>query len=247
VANVSHELRTPVASLALFGEFLRHGRVKSLEKVVEYGRRIEHESDRLRHLIDNVLDFARIESVETRYRREQTAIEDVVTAAINAVEARRERDGFSIAVSWPDALLPAVRVDVQAMTQVFVNLLDNAMKYSGRSRRIGVDLSTCDDCVEVRVTDSGVGIAPDDHERIFQQFYRATAVVDSRVNGTGLGLAIVRHVVQAHGGIVEVDSVLGRGASFTIRIPFAVGSTDRDANGVSSAVEGVQLGAGAQA
>ena len=154
VANVSHELRTPIASLAVFGEFMRRGRVGEPEKVVEYGRRIEHESDRLRHLIDNVLDFARIESVGTRYRPEEALIEDVVGAAINAVDARRERDGFTISVSWPDTLLPIVQIDAQAMTQVFVNLLDNAMKYSGRSRRVQVDVFRCEDHVAVRVGDS---------------------------------------------------------------------------------------------
>lgn len=245
VANVSHELRTPIASLAVFGEFLRRGRVTSTEKVVEYGHRIEHESDRLRHLIDNVLDFARMESVETRYRREAAAIEDVVTAAINAVDARRERDGFTISVTWPAALLPVVRIDIQAMTQVFVNLLDNAMKYSGRSRLVDVDLSGCDEYVAVRITDSGIGIASDDRDRIFEQFYRASTRYGNGVNGTGLGLAIVRHVVRAHGGNIEVDSGLGRGASFTVRVPVAVGAMGHATTGASKAVESVGLRAGA--
>ena len=246
VANVSHELRTPVASLALFAEFLRRGRVREPERVVEYGRRIEHESDRLRHLIDNVLDFARIESVETRYRFDEAVIEDVVTAAMGAVDARRERDGFTISVSWSNTLLPIVRIDAQAMTQVFVNLLDNAMKYSGRSRRVQVDVFPCEEHVVVRVADFGIGIPPNDHRRIFRQFYRSTAAVDNSVHGTGLGLAIARHVVQAHGGSIEVDSRLGRGASFAVRIPVASEPrpTPQDA---SNAVKSAQISAGAEA
>ena len=238
VANVSHELRTPVASLAVFGEFLRRGRVRESERVVEYGRRIEHESDRLRHLIDNVLDFARIESVGTRYRPEEAAIEDVVAAAINAVDARRERDGFTISVSWPDSILPTIGIDVQAMTQVFVNLLDNAMKYSGRAR--------CEDHVAVRVADFGIGIAPDDHERIFRQFYRTTAAVDKSVHGTGLGLSIAHHVVQAHGGSIDVDSRLGHGASFVVRIPVA-SAPNHTTHDASNAVKSVRISAGAEA
>ena len=246
VANVSHELRTPVASLAVFGEFLRRGRVKEPERVVEYGRRIEHESDRLRHLVDNVLDFARIESVETHHRRKEAVIEDVVAAAINTVDARCERDGFTISVNWPDTPSPVVRIDVQAMMQVFVNLLDNAMKYSSRSRRVQVDVFRCEDQIAVRVADFGIGIAPDDHERIFRQFYRATAAVENRVHGTGLGLAIARHVVLAHGGRIEVDSRLGGGASFTVRIPM-VSTSSRTPHDASNAVGSVGIRAGAEA
>ena len=246
VANVSHELRTPVASLAVFGEFLRRGRVRKPERVVEYGRRIEHESDRLRHLIDNVLDFARIESVETRYHPEETVIEDVVTAAINTVDARRERDGFTISVNWLDTMLPFVHIDAQAMTQVFVNLLDNAMKYSGRSRRVQVDVFRCEDHVGVRVADFGIGIAPDDHERIFRHFYRATVAVDNGVHGTGLGLAIARHVVLAHGGSITVDSGLGRGASFVVRVPVA-SAPSRTSHDASNAVKSVRISASAEA
>ena len=245
VANVSHELRTPVASLAVVGEFLRCGRVRSPEKVADYGRRIEDESDRLRHLIDNVLDFARIESVEMQYRREEVAPEDVVTAAIGAVDTRRQREDFTISVDWPHTLLPVVRVDAQAMRRVLVNLLDNAMKYSGRSRRICVQLALREDCVAVSVADSGIGIASEDHERIFQQFYRAATAEGMR--GTGLGLAIVRHVMHAHGGRVEVDSRVGIGAKFTVLIPVSDRAADREVSGVSAAVENVGFKAGAEA
>ena len=244
VANASHELRTPLASIAVFGELLRHGRIKSQEKVVEYGRHIEQESNRLRHLIDNVLDFARIESAAVEYRRREAAMEDIVVVAVRTVDTRRERDGFSIHVTCSEDELPPVHVDAQAMSQVFVNLLDNAMKYSGQSRRIRVHLSRRDDHAAVSVADFGIGIAKDDHERIFQQFYRGVAAVDERVSGTGLGLAIVRHVVHAHGGRIEVDSRLGRGARFTVLIPPAPAAPGP---GLSTTVESVSLNAGAEA
>ena len=215
VANVSHELRTPLASISVFGELLRRGRTTAPGMVVEYGRRIEQESARLRHLIDNVLSFRRIESAEVRYRPRAAALEDIVGAAVAAIDNRRAQDGFTITVTAPEARLPAVRVDAAAMTQVFVNLLDNAMKYSGGRRRVRVTLRRCGGEVAVDVADEGIGIAPEDHARIFDEFQRAVSG-SSGVAGTGLGLAIVRHVVRAHGGRIRVDSRLGRGATFTV-------------------------------
>ena len=247
VANASHELRTPLASISMFGELLRLGRVTSPDKVAEYGRHVEQESIRLRQLIDNVLDFARIESATVEYHRQETIIEDVVGSAVRTVDARRERDGFTISVASSVGELPPVHVDTQAMSQVFVNLLDNAMKYSGRSKRIRVAFSRRDDYAAVRVIDFGIGIAPDEQQRIFRQFYRAASAVEERVTGTGLGLAIARHVVQAHGGRIEVDSRLGDGTTFTVLLPVLGAVADRHRARASAAMGGVRLKAGAGA
>ena len=199
MASVSHELRTPLASIAVFGELLRRGRVDATDKVVEYGRRIEHESARLGQLIDNVLSFGCIESARVRYNPEAAAIEDVVDVALAAVDTRRAQDGFTITVTAPETRLPGVWIDASAMTQVFVNLLDNAMKYSGSCRRVRVELCRRGDEVAVAVVDGGIGIAPDDQDRIFNEFYRVVSG-SAGVAGTGLGLAIVRHVVEAQAG-----------------------------------------------
>ena len=220
VASVSHELRTPVSSLAVFGELLRCGRVTTADRVVEYGRRIEQESARLGHLIDNVLSFGRIESAEDGYRLEAAAIEDVVGAALAAVDTRRVQHGFAIAVNSPDVELPEVCVDAAAMTQVFVNLLDNAMKYSGPCRQVRVELLSRGGDVAISVADGGIGIAPEERGRVFDEFYRS-ATGATEVGGAGLGLAIARHVVDAHGGRIEVDSRLGHGTTFTVRLPAA--------------------------
>ena len=239
VANVSHEVRTPLASIAVFGELLRCGRLTAPDKVVEYGRRIEEESTRLRHLIDNVLDFGRIESAEVRYRPERAAIEDVVGAAVAAVDTRRSHGGFTIALTTPDTRLPEVSIDAAAMTQVFVNLLDNAMKYSGICRRVRVELRRCGGEVAVDVADEGVGIAAHDQGRIFDEFYRVDAGSNG-VAGTGLGLAIARHVVRAHGGRIEVDSRIGRGATFRVVLPAAVAITRRQVD-TRSAMDPAQI------
>ena len=220
VASVSHELRTPLTSLAVFGELMRRGRVTAPDRIIEYGRRIEQESSRLRHLVENVLSFGRIESAEVRYRREAAAIEDVVSAAVAAVDTRRAQGGFAITVTAPKAGLAPVPVDATAMTQVFVNLLDNAMKYSGRCRQVQVELGRRGDDVAITVADEGIGIAPDDQGRIFEEFFRAAAAREEAV-GTGLGLAIARHIVQAHGGRIEVDSRSDHGTAFTVLLPVA--------------------------
>ncbi len=242
VANVSHELRTPLASIAVFGELLRCGRVTAADKVVEYGRRIEQESTRLGHLIDNVLSFGRIESAEIRYRPEAAAIEEVVGGALAAVDTRRAQGGFMIATTSPDARLPEVRVDAMAMTQVFVNLLDNAMKYSGECREVRVEFRQRGSDVAIAVADAGIGIRPDEQARIFREFYRVTAG-STGVAGTGLGLAIARHVVHAHGGRIEVSSRLGHGATFTVLLP-AVAMV-RDQAGAPSSVDRPQIEVGA--
>ena len=225
VASVSHELRAPLASIAIFGELMRSGRITGGEKVVAYGRRIEQESARLRHLIDNVLSFGRIESAQVRYRLEAAAIEDIVEAAVSAVDTRRAQERFTLAVTAPDAGLPEVRVDAAAMTQVFVNLLDNAMKYSGQCRRVRVELRPQPGAIAVVVADGGVGIAPDEKERIFDEFYRAPG--STGVAGTGLGLAIARHVVHAHGGRIEVHSRVDQGSTFTVLLPAAAAPVRR--------------------
>ncbi len=227
VASVSHELRTPLASIAVFGELLRRGRVSAADKVVEYGHRIEQESNRLKHIIDNVLSFGRIESAKVRYRPEVVAIEDVVGAALATVDTRRAREGFTIGVTAPAAPLPEVRIDVAALTQVFVNLLDNAMKYSGCCRHVGVSLRSCVGEVSVDIADGGIGIAPGDQGRIFDEFYRVGHASGS-VPGTGLGLAIARHVLRAHGGMIKVDSRLGHGAVFTVVLPATADAIRRE-------------------
>lgn len=242
VANVSHELRTPLASIAVFGEILRRGQVTATDKVVEYGHRIEQESTRLGYLIDNVLSFGRIESAQVHYRPEASAIEDIVCAALAAVDTRREQGGFSIEVTSPNTEFPVVRVDTMAMTQVFVNLLDNAMKYSGESRLVRVELRRCGDEVAVAIADAGIGIAPDDQVRIFHEFCRLLTG-SAGVAGTGLGLTIVQHIVNAHEGRIEVSSRVGHGATFTVLIPadFSV----REQAGVHSQVDRPQLQVGA--
>jgi signal transduction histidine kinase len=219
VSNVSHELRTPVASIRVFGELLRMGRAQDPEKVREYGEHIEGESRRLTRLIDNILDFSRIESGRKVYRFERGDVREVVDAVIRTFEMRAAAAGMTIACALPNGPVPPVRMDPDAIAQAFQNLLDNAVKYANGSKAIRVTISEEGGFVAVAVRDSGIGIPRDEQRKIFERFHRVGTGLVHDVKGSGLGLSIVHHIVEAHGGTVGVESEPGSGSTFTIRLP----------------------------
>ncbi|MFN8177287.1 MAG: HAMP domain-containing sensor histidine kinase [bacterium] len=218
VSNVSHELRTPLASIRAFGELLRLGRA-SPEKVREYGAHIENESRRLSGLIDNLLDFSRIESGRKEYGFVPARLEDVVTKAIEAFEVRTRDAGFRIEYLAPGSPLPELVIDPDAVGQAVHNLLDNAVKYSGESRRIEVALGVDGAWAVCAVRDWGVGIPREEQRRVFERFHRVGSVLVHDVKGAGLGLSIVQHVVRAHGGEAWIESEPGQGTTVRLRLP----------------------------
>jgi signal transduction histidine kinase len=219
VSNVSHELRTPLASIRVFGEFLKLGRVKEPDKIQEYGEYIETESRRLTQLINNILDFSKIESGQKTYHFEQTAVEGVVADTLKTFEVVLEQNGFTVSLERPSFPLPQVVIDPDAIAQAFINLMDNAVKYSGGSKEIGVKLAEQGDMVTISVIDHGVGIASEEREKVFEKFYRVGNCLVHDVKGSGLGLSIVKHIVEAHHGRVTVESEPGRGSAFTVHLP----------------------------
>jgi signal transduction histidine kinase len=221
VSNVSHELRTPLSSIQIFAEFLRRGRVHDPKKVEEYGASIEAETRRLSRLVENLLDFSRIESGRKLYRREPVAPEDVVAEALDAFEVPLQQAGFQVQVRAPQAPLPLLSADRAALVQVIGNLIDNAIKYARDGRRLEIDLEREGSFVAISVRDGGAGIAQGEHGRIFEKFYRVSTGLVHDAQGSGLGLAIVKHVVEAHGGSVLVRSRPGDGSTFVIRLPLA--------------------------
>lgn len=228
VSNVSHELRTPVASIRVFAELLRHGRASAPEKVREYGEYIEAESRRLSRLIDNILDFSRIESGRKEYRFARGRIEDVVVPLVETFRVRLRPQGFGLAYEGPGEDLGETEIDADAIGQAVHNLLDNAVKYSGDARTIRVGIRRRGGEVAISVGDGGIGIPREEQGRIFERFHRVGTSLIHDVKGAGLGLAIVHHVMQAHHGRVTVESEPGKGSTFTLWIPVGGAAGDQE-------------------
>jgi signal transduction histidine kinase len=217
VSSVSHELRTPLTSIRMFAETLRIRRADA-KKSEEYLDTIIHESERLTRLLNNVLDFSRIERGQKTYQLLPTNLSDVVTSAARIMEYPLERQGFRLCVRVPETISPAY-ADRDAVEQAILNLLANAMKYSGRNREIELQLMPENGNAVIQVADHGVGIPENEHGKIFEKFYRAPTPSNQKIPGAGLGLALVAHIVKGHGGTVQVQSAPGEGSTFSIRLP----------------------------
>jgi signal transduction histidine kinase len=222
VSNVSHELRTPLASIRVFGELLRLGRFGGVDKAREYGDFIETESRRLTQLINNILDFASIESGRKTYRFERCDVREVVDATLRSFEVRLRQAGFRVHLEGAETLIPPVVIDAGAIGQSLSNLLDNAVKYSGDERDISISLRRDGDFVVISVRDHGIGIPRGEQRKIFDRFHRVSTGLVHDVKGSGLGLAIVRHIVEAHRGKVTVESRPDEGSTFSIHLPVEV-------------------------
>ncbi len=219
VSNVSHELRTPLSSIRVFGEFLKLGRVREHEKICEYGEYIETESRRLTQLINNILDFSKIESDRKTYHFERASVEEIIAATLKTFEVQLRQQNFSIRFEPSPTALPPVLIDTDAVAQAFMNLLDNAVKYSGSSKEITVRLGQKERFVTIAVTDHGIGIPREEQAKIFDKFYRVGTGLVHDVKGSGLGLSLVKHIIKAHRGRVTVESEPGRGSTFTLYLP----------------------------
>ena len=223
VSSVSHELKTPLTAIRVLAETLRL-RATRPEKQAQYLDTIVGESERLTRLLNNVLDFTKIERGAKTYHRQPHALSEIVRAAASAVQYPLEQKQFHLHVDVSDRL-PPMNVDRDAIEQAILNLLVNAMKYSGESRDIELGLEKLDGEAVIRVVDRGVGIAPEEQGHIFSQFYRVQTSENQHVPGTGLGLTLVDHIVKGHGGHVTVESALGRGSTFAIHLPIARAGT----------------------
>ncbi len=217
-ASVSHELKTPLTAIRMFAEALTMGVHDRPEAQKEYLQTIISESERLSRLLNNVLDFSKIEQGTRTYRFEPTSLEEVVRAAERAMAFHLGQKGFKLRIELDEGM-PPVHLDKDSLEQAVLNLLHNAMKYSGESREILLKLRREGDTAKIDVIDFGVGISEEDRRHIFGKFFRVTGIENQRIPGTGLGLTIVSHIAQAHGGRIEVDSQLGEGSTFSIILP----------------------------
>jgi signal transduction histidine kinase len=218
VANVSHELKTPLALIRLFAETLELGRVPTEDKKRQYHRIINKESRRLTQLINNILDFSRIEAGRKEYRFARTDLAAVVRDVVDAYRFQIEQHGFAFDVEIAEDL-PEMDLDPEALSQALINLLNNAIKYSPGEKAIAVSVRREGDRALVSVRDRGIGIPRGEQRRIFEKFYRVESSVVHTTKGSGLGLALVQHITEAHGGRVEVASAPGEGSTFTLSLP----------------------------
>jgi signal transduction histidine kinase len=218
VSNVSHELRTPLSLIRLYAETLEMGRLSSPEKYQEYYKIIRKESERLTALINNILDFSRIEAGKKEYDFRETDMAELVRNTLDSYRYQIEQHGFKFEEKIAGDL-PSLRVDREAMARSLVNLVNNALKYSQDSKYLGVNLYRENGSVKLEVVDHGIGIPPAEQHKIFEKFYRAGDPLVHNTKGSGLGLSLVRHIVHAHGGDVSVESTPGKGSKFTIALP----------------------------
>jgi len=226
VSSVSHDLKTPLALIQLFAETLELGRLKNTERATEYYRIMNSEARKLTRLINNLLDFSRIEAGLRQYRRQPTDLATVTRHVLESLDSQFRHNQFTV-TSKLNPSVP-VLIDPEATEQALENLISNAMKYSPEHREISVVVDREDGYGVVRVMDRGIGITPRLQGKIFQKFYRIQTDAGSGPQGTGLGLAIVDHVMRGHGGFVRVKSETGLGSTFTLHFPLYAGETHGD-------------------
>ncbi len=220
VANVSHELKTPLALIRMFGEMLLLERVPTPEKRRQYLQIIMSESERLTALIENVLDFARVERGKAGYSFAPGDVGEAVGRAVEIFSHRAEREAMTISLNvTPD--LPPAMVDARALELASINLIDNAFKYAKEGARVEVDVWKEADRIRIRVRDFGPGIDSEERDRIFERFVRGKNASGTQVRGSGIGLALVKHIAESHGGKVSVQSPGGaeKGCAFVIELP----------------------------
>ncbi len=224
VSNVSHELKTPLTSIRMFSELLAEGRVDDSAKQKSYLNIITAEAARLTRLINNVLDFSRMESGEKQYNFQPCDLTEVVRATAEIFRPHLEASGFKFDCELPDASI-TVCADADALSQIIVNLLSNAEKYSTGKKEITLQLAQKQSPLphaEIKVLDRGSGVPRGSEEKVFEKFYRAHDSLSSGIQGSGLGLTIARQIARAHGGDIAYESREGGGSCFVLRLPISI-------------------------
>lgn len=217
VSNVSHEIRTPLALISMFAETLDMNRIPSEEKKQEYYRIISKEAQRLTGIVNKILVFSQVEAKKKKLRIERLNMSAEIRGILKIYEYHLNSKGFSYTIQDSDPLWALA--DREALTESFINLLDNAIKYSEDTKRVEIKLGKVDEFAFVAVTDFGAGISKKDQRYIFDKFYRVPKGNLARTQGTGLGLALVKQLTEEQKGKVSVQSELGKGSTFTLFYP----------------------------
>lgn len=220
VSTISHEFKSPLTSLRQIAEMLQSGRVPSEERRQQYYDVLLEQSERLSLLTDNILNLAKIEEGRKEFAFEKTDIGALLHELVSSIQDRVRHEGFHIELKIEDGL-PVIFADRAAITQAVANLIDNAIKYSGESKRVIVSSFREGPNLIIAVKDFGIGIKSDEVDKVFERFYRGGDELTRTVKGSGLGLTLVREIVEAHQGKVDVESELGKGSLFSIRLPLS--------------------------
>jgi len=226
VANVSHELKTPLSAIKAYAETLRLGAIHDAEHNVQFVARIEEQADRLHQLIQDLLHLARVESGRRAFDIRDVSLGDVVERCVPVYRERARAKRLAFVIESAPAVV-VVRADDSGLETILDNLVGNALQYTPPDGRVTVRYREEGNAAVLEVEDTGVGISPDDQERIFERFYRVDKARSSELGGTGLGLAIAKHLAQAFGGQVSVTSEVGKGSVFRVRLPLAERGADR--------------------
>lgn len=218
IANISHELKTPIGAVGLLAEALQSA-ADDPDQVRRFATKMSAEAARLAKITAEIIELSRLQAADALARPELIDVDHILAAAIDQSRVLAESSGIELVGARAKGL--AVYGDEPLLIVAVHNLITNAIAYSSPGARVGVGARGVDGAVEIAVTDQGIGIADEDKERVFERFFRVDEARSRRTGGTGLGLAIVKHTVQNHGGEVKVWSQLGRGSTFTIRLPQA--------------------------
>ena len=221
MTHLSHELKTPLSLIRMYSETLMLGRVASADKIRTYYGIILSECDRLHLLINNMLDFSRIEKGMKEYNFKQGDMPDALENIIISYSYYLKQHGFKFQTDI-DRDMPSFLFDRVAIVQVIGNLLDNAIKFSPNKKIISLNLSQKENNIQLKVTDKGIGMKPDTLQEIFKPYHR----LSSRFRGSGIGLSLVKHAVEAHGGTIQVQSEEGKGSTFIISFPLSPKGND---------------------
>jgi signal transduction histidine kinase len=218
VSTISHEFKSPLSSIRQLAEMLQSGRVPSENRRQEYYDVLVEQSERLTLLIDNILDFAKIEEGRKKFDFQLLDIGSLLQQIVSVIQDQVRHKDFVIRLEI-EKPLPEIKADRESMTQAITNLIDNAVKYSGEARDIIVRAFEEGQYLIITVKDFGIGIKKEEIDKIFERFYRGGDELTRTVKGSGLGLTLVKQIVEAHHGNVSVESEPGHGSTFLIRLP----------------------------
>lgn len=218
VSNVSHELRTPLALISMFAETLEMDRVKTEEKKKEYYSIISHESNRLGRIVNSILNFSKMEAGKRKFNFAEEDLNEVVIEVYQSYSYHLYNKGFDFEYE-PGIDIPKIVIDREAVAEAIVNLLDNAVKYSGDTKFIKMVIGSENDSVFIEVQDKGIGISEADQQKVFDKFYRVSSGLVHTTKGTGLGLSLVKQIMDAHKGNIILKSKVDEGSSFKLLFP----------------------------